>query len=417
MTNLTAAPLDDLRALYEDLHANPELSFAEHRTAGIVADRLEVLGYEVTRGVGRTGVVGILDNGDGPTVLCRADMDALPVVERTDLPYASVARGVDPNGNEVGVAHACGHDMHVTWLLGAAHELMARRDEWSGRLQLVFQPAEELGAGAQAMVEDNFIERFGTPDVTLGQHTAPAPAGWLLQRSGPAMAAADMLIVTLHGRGGHGSSPHLTIDPAVLAASVITRLQTIVSREVDPTETAVVTVGSVQVGNKANVIADDAVLGLSVRTYSEFIRQQVLDAIRRVIEGECATAGCTEPPEIDHQEALPLLSNDPDAIRRVEDAFRAHFGDDAVVESPMVTGSEDFGHFATAAGAPCAFWFVGVNDPERVAKALAEGRYAEDIPYNHSPRFAPDPDVSLHIGIEAMTEAALAWLRPDVTVD
>lgn len=410
----TAVPLDELRDLYEDLHANPELSFAEHRTAGIIAERLEALGYEVTRGVGRTGVVGILDNGDGPTVLCRADMDALPVVEDTGLAYASVARGVDPDGNDVGVAHACGHDMHVTWLLGAAHEFISRRSEWSGRLQLVFQPAEELGAGARAMVEDDFIERFGRPDVTLAQHTAPAPAGWLLQRPGPAMAAADQLVVTLHGRGGHGSSPHLTVDPAVLAASVIMKLQTIVSREVDPIQTAVVTVGSVQIGTKANIIADDAVLKLSVRTYSDFVRQEVLDAIRRIVEGECATAGCSTLPEIDHIESLPLLSNDPDALGRVTDAFRTHFGDDAVVESPPVTGSEDFGHFATASGAPCVFWFTGVNDPARVAKALAEGRYAEDIPYNHSPRFAPDPDVSLEIGIEAMTTAALAWLAPGV---
>ncbi|MBS1848006.1 MAG: amidohydrolase [Actinobacteria bacterium] len=412
MPTLDATSLDDLRALYEDLHANPELSFQERRTAGIVAERLEAMGYDVTRGVGSTGVVGILDNGIGPTVLCRADMDALPVVEDTGLPYASTARGTDPDGNDVGVAHACGHDLHVTWLLGAAAELMARRDEWSGRLQLVFQPAEELGAGARAMIEDNFIERFGTPDITLGQHTAPAPAGWLMQRSGPAMATADSLKVTLHGRGGHGSSPQHTIDPAVLAASVIMRLQTIVSREIDPTQTAVVTVGSVRVGDKQNVIGDDAVLGLSVRTYSEFVRQQVLDAIERIAKGECAAAGCSVDPDIEHHESLPLLTNDPEAVERVSAAFRAHFGDDAVIEAPQITGSEDFGSFATAAGCPCAFWFVGVTDPDKVAKAFAEGRYAEDIAYNHSPRFAPDADLALHIGIEAMTQAALAWLNP-----
>lgn len=410
MTSLVAAPLDDLRALYEDLHANPELSFNEFRTSGIVADRLEALGYDVTRGVGETGVVAVLRNGDGPTVLCRADMDALPVVEATDLPYASVARGVDPEGNDVGVTHACGHDMHVTWLLGTAHEMMARRGDWSGTLQLVFQPAEELGAGAQSMVEDNFLTRFGTPDVTLGQHTAPAPAGWILQRSGPAMAGADSLRVVLHGRGGHGSSPQHTIDPAVLAASVIMRLQTIVSREVDPSQTAVVTVGSVSVGTKANVIADDAVLGLSVRTYSDFVRQQILDAIERIVRGECMAAGCTEEPEIILQESLPLLANDPEAIGRVARALTAHFGEGAVVESPVVTGSEDFGYFSAAAGCPCAFWFVGVTDPELIAQALASGTYAEDIAYNHSPRFAPMPDPSIRIGIEAMTHAALAWL-------
>ena len=412
MPTLTAAPIDELLDLYKDLHASPELSFQEHRTAQIVADRLESLGYTVTRGVGQTGVVGVLENGDGPTVLCRADMDALPVTEDTGLDYASTARGIDPDGNDVGVTHACGHDMHVTWLLGAAHELIARRGEWSGRLLLVFQPAEEIGGGAEAMIADDFFERFGTPDITLGQHTAPAPAGWLLYRAGPTMAAADMLRITLHGRGGHGSTPQHTIDPAVLAASVIMRLQTIPSREIDPLQTAVVTVGSVRVGTKANVIADDAVLGLSIRTYSEYVRAQVLAAIERIVKGECAAAGCTEEPEIDHQESLPLLSNDPVAVDRIVAAFTDHFGADAVVESPQVTGSEDFSHFATAAGCGCAFWYVGVTDPEAVAKAIAENRFAEDIPYNHSPRFAPDADQSLQIGIEAMTEAALAWLVP-----
>lgn len=410
MSTPTVAPLAELRALYEDLHAHPELSFQEHRTAGIVADRLESLGYTVTRGVGRTGVVGLLDNGEGPTVLCRADMDALPVTEETDLPYASTARGVDSDGNEVGVAHACGHDLHVTWLLGAAEALVARRSEWSGRLQVVFQPAEEIGAGAQAMVDDDFFARFGTPDVTLGQHTAPAPAGWIMQRPGPAMATADMVRVVLHGRGGHGSSPQFTVDPAVLAASVILRLQTIVSREIDPLETAVVTVGSVRVGTKANVISDDAELRLSIRTYSDFVRSTILAAIERIVKGECVTAGCTVEPEIEVLESLPLLSNDAEAIGRVATALTAHFGDGAVVEAPRVTGSEDFGAFAAAAGCPSAFWFVGVTDPDTVSEALAAGRYAEDIPYNHSPRFAPDADLSLGIGIEAMTEAALAWL-------
>ncbi len=412
MSNATAVAvdLDDLRALYEDLHAHPELSFAETRTAGIVADRLEALGYAVSRGVGRTGVVGVYENGDGPTVLCRADMDALPVTEDTGLAYASTVRSTDQDGHDVGVTHACGHDMHVTWLLGAAQALMDQKDQWQGRLLVVFQPAEEVGAGAQEMIDDDLFARFGTPDVCLGQHTAPAPAGWLLHRSGPAMAAADALRVTLHGRGGHGSSPQYTIDPAVLAAAVILRLQTIPSREVDPTQTAVVTVGSVQVGAKANVIADDAELLLSIRTYSGFVRNQVLAAVRRIVDGECAAAGCTRDPEIDHFESLPLLANDPEATDRVTDTFRNHFGADAVVDSPLLTGSEDFGHFGTAAGCPTVFWFVGVTDPERISKALAEGRYNEEIAYNHSPRFAPEPEPSIRIGVEAMTEAALAWL-------
>ncbi len=410
MSTTLTVPLTELRALYEDLHAHPELAFSETRTAGIVAERLETLGYEVTRDVGQTGVVGVLDNGTGPTVLCRADMDALPVVEDTGLAYASTQRGTDPQGNEVGTAHACGHDMHVVWLLGAAQELIERRGSWSGRVVLVFQPAEEIGAGAQAMVDDDFFARFGTPDVTLGQHTAPAPSGWILHRSGPAMAAADGLAVTLHGRGGHGSNPQYTIDPAILAAAVILRLQTIVSREIDPTLTAVVTVGSVRVGTKTNIIGDDAELGLSVRTYSDSVRTQIMDAIRRIVEGECAAAGCTRPPEIAQLESLPLLTNDPDATERVMAALSEHFGADQVVEAPPVTGSEDFGTFAAAAGCPCVFWFVGVTDPERISRALAEGRFTEDIPYNHSPRFAPEPDPGIRVGIEAMTEAALVYL-------
>ncbi len=406
---MTSTTLSDLSDLYRDLHAHPELSFQEVRTAGIVADRLEAMGYEVTRGVGGTGVVGLLRNGDGPTVLCRADMDALPLVEDTGLAYASTARGVDNLGNDVGITHACGHDMHVVWLLGAAQELIDNRDAWSGTLQLVFQPAEELGAGAKAMVDDDFFARFGTPDVTLGQHTAPAPIGWILHRSGPAMAAADSLLIELHGRGGHGSSPQHTIDPAILAASVIMRLQTIVSREVDPAQTAVVTVGSVKVGTKNNVIADNAELGLSIRTYSDAVRDQVLKAVTRVVEGECTASGCTTPPTIDHPESLPLLVNDPTATALIVDAMRSHFGVDKVVETPPITGSEDFSHFATAAKCPCVFWFVGVTDPDLISQALAQGRFAQDVPYNHSPRFAPTPEPSIEIGVQAMVQAAKCW--------
>lgn len=260
------------------------------------------------------------------------------------------------------------------------------------------------------MIADDFFARFGTPVVTLGQHTAPAPAGWLLLRPGPAMASADILKITMYGRGGHGSSPQLTVDPAVLAASVIMKLQTIVSREIDPTQTAVVTVGSVRVGTKANVIGEEAELAISVRTYSEQVRQLVLAAIERIVRGECATAGSPKDPVIDHQMTLPVLSNDPGAIGTVADAFRSHFGNDAVVDSPQVTGSEDFGYFAEAAGCPNAFWFVGVTDPEKIRAAFEANRFAEDIPVNHNPRFAPDASLCIGIGVEAMTQAALAWL-------
>jgi len=244
MLDSIPALIADLEDLYEDLHAHPELSFAEHRTAAILADRLQALGYAVTSGVGGTGVVATLANGEGPTVLIRADIDALPVREATGLAYASTATATNDDGESVPVAHACGHDMHATWLIGAATVLARHLDQWNGRLLLVVQPAEEIGTGADAMIDDDLYGRFGTPTVALGQHVVPSPAGTVLHRSGPIMAASDALRITLHGRGGHGSSPHTTIDPVVMAASTVMKLQTIVSRGIDPGATAVVTVGT-----------------------------------------------------------------------------------------------------------------------------------------------------------------------------
>lgn len=401
MLDAVPALLPDLRELYEDLHAHPELSFQEHRTAGIVADRLRALGYEVTTEVGRTGVVATMENGPGPTVLLRADIDALPVTEATGLDYASTVEGV---------AHACGHDMHAAWLVGAATVLADHRDGWSGSLLLVVQPAEELGAGARAMLDDGLFERFGTPDIALGQHTAPAPAGWVLHRAGPMMAASDALEVVLHGRGGHGSAPHTTVDPAVLAASTVMRLQTIVSREIDPAETAVVTVGRLHVGTKENVIADRAELGLSVRTFQPHVRAKVLESITRIVEAECQAAGCVRKPDISEGHSLPVVDNDAEATGRIAAAFAEHFGPERSLPGPTATGSEDFGFFGEAAGVPSVFWFVGVSDPEMVRRAFAEDRFAEDVPYNHSPRFAPVQDPSLATGVEALVTAALVWL-------
>jgi amidohydrolase len=401
MLDAVPALLPDLRALYEDLHAHPELSFEEHRTAGILAERLRGLGYEVTTEVGRTGVVATLDNGDGPTVLLRADIDALPVTEDTGLAYAST---------NVGVAHACGHDMHAAWLIGVATVLADHRDGWSGRLLLVVQPAEELGAGARAMLDEDLYQRFGTPDVCLGQHAAPAPAGWVLHRAGPMMAASDAVEIVLHGRGGHGSAPQNTVDPAVLAASTVMRLQTIVSREIDPAETAVVTVGRLHVGTKENIIADHAELGLSIRTFQPHVRAKVIEAITRIVEGECQAAGCTRKPDISEGYSLPVVDNDAAATETIAAAFAEHFGPERSMPGPMATGSEDFGFFGERAGVPSVFWFVGVTDPELVRRAFEEGRFAEDVPYNHSPRFAPVQDPSLATGVEAMVTAALCWL-------
>ncbi|WP_312875804.1 amidohydrolase [Arthrobacter terrae] len=253
MTTATQA-LMPLAEVYQDLHRNPELSFQETRTAGIIAERLRHLGYETTTGVGGTGVVGLLRNGDGPTALLRADMDALPVLEKTGLAYASTVTGKAPGGNDVPVMHACGHDVHVTCLLGAAGVLAAERASWAGTLMLVFQPAEELAGGAQAMIDDGLFGRFGAPDVVLGQHVAPFPAGMLAAQPGVAFAAADSLTIRLIGRGAHGSRPETSVDPIVLAAATVLRLQTIVSREVAGSEAAVLTIGAIRAGTAGNII-------------------------------------------------------------------------------------------------------------------------------------------------------------------
>jgi amidohydrolase len=405
--------LDDLTALYRDLHAHPELAFAEHRTAGIVAERLRGLGYRVTTGVGGTGVVGVLENGDGPTVLLRADMDALPVEEQTGLPYASAERAIDASGREVPVMHACGHDLHVTCLLGAAAELAAQADAnaWRGTLMLVFQPAEETGEGALAMISDGLYDRFATPDVVLGQHVMPLPAGVLGVHAGPAFAAADTLRVVLHGQGGHGSRPESAIDPVVMAAATVLRLQGIVSREIAAGDSAVVTVGALRAGTMANIIPDQAELLLSVRSFDEKVRDKALRAIDRIVRAEAAASGATTDPEITAIGSFPVLVNDPPACARLTDLFNAGVG--LTLDPGPVTGSEDVGLLATAAGAPCAYWLLGGADPALFAgiTTLDEARAIVDsLPINHSPLFAPVIDPTIRTGITTLTSAARAWL-------
>src|SRR6185503_17115307 len=275
--------------------AHPELSMQETRTAGIAADRLRGAGYEVTDGIGQTGVVGLLRNGEGPTVMLRADMDALPVREQTGLPYASTQTATDSSGKTVPVMHACGHDMHVTWLMGAASLLADARDTWKGTLMLVFQPAEETGRGAQAMVDGGLITRFPRPDVILGQHVMVGPAGSIGSRAGVITSAADSLQIRMFGRGAHGSMPHASVDPVVMAAATVLRLQTIVSRELAASEAAVVTVGALQAGDKENVIPDEAVIKLNVRTFDENVRTRVLAAITRIVNAEAAASGAPKP--------------------------------------------------------------------------------------------------------------------------
>ncbi|WP_240519276.1 amidohydrolase [Amycolatopsis antarctica] len=410
------APLDGLlpalEALYTDLHAHPELAFTETRTAAELARRLDRDGYEVHTGIAATGVLGVLRNGPGPTVLLRADIDALPVAEKTGLDYASTARGVDSEGNDVPVMHACGHDMHAAWLSGAATLLSRGRASWSGTLLVVFQPGEEAGDGAARMVREGLFDHAGAPDVVLGQHVVPGPAGWVLTRPGVIMAATDALRITLHGRGGHGARPETTVDPAVLAASVVLRLQTIVSREVSATESAVVTVGSMHVGSVHNVIADHATLEVNIRSFDQSVRERVLAAVERIVHGEAAAAGCPHPPEITPLSSFPVTVNDEDATTALTGTFGTHFGTDRTMEAPLVTGSEDFSEFGRAAGVPSVFWLVGGLDAEAVMAAMASGRFETDIPSNHSPRFAPVPHPTLRTGVETLVLAALHWLAP-----
>src|SRR3954451_24086590 len=322
----------DLEELYRDVHAHPELSMQEHRTAGKAAERLQGAGYEVTTEIGGTGVVGVLGNGDGPTVMLRADMDALPVREATGLPYASTTTATDADGNEVPVMHACGHDMHVTWLAGVAALLAGARDAWQGTVLAVFQPAEETAQGARAMIDDGLFERFPKPEVILGQHVMPAPAGDVGYRPGTTQAAADSLEVRMFGRGAHGSMPESSVDPVVMAAATVLRLQTIVSREIAAAQAAVVTIGALQSGTKDNVIPDEALLKLNVRTFDEPVRAHVLEAIKRIVEAEAAASAAPRPPEIAMTEHYPLPVNDPDRTARVAAALRGRFGDDRVHE-------------------------------------------------------------------------------------
>jgi amidohydrolase len=401
----------ELAGLYRDLHAHPELSFAETRTAGIVADRLTALGLEVTPGVGRTGVVGVLRNGPGPTIMLRADMDALPVLEQTGLPYASTARAAGADGEEVPVMHACGHDVHVTCLLGALDVLVADRDGWSGTVLAVFQPAEELYGGAGEMIADGLFDRFGTPDVVLGQHVGPFPAGMLGAHPGPAFAATDSLLVKLYGRGGHGSRPQTTIDTVVLAAATVLRLQTVVAREISGFETAVLTVGSMRAGHKDNIIPSEAELKLNIRSYSEPVRAALLAAVERIVRAEAAASGAERDPEVILlDDSYPVLVNDQDATERTNAAFRAVFGPERVVDPGALTGSEDFGLFGTAAGVPSCYWLLGGGDAEAWLKAEAAGTIDRDIPSNHSPFFAPVIEPTLSTGVSALVVAALHWL-------
>jgi len=395
--------------LYRTLHQHPELGHQEVTTASTIANALRDFGYEMQEKIGSTGVVGVLRNGEGPVVLMRADVDALPVQETTGLPYASTVRAADREGNEVPVMHACGHDAHVACLLGAARLMAEKTDAWRGTYIALFQPAEELAHGAERMLHGGLTSAIPKPDVAFAQHVLPFPAGRVGTRPGPFLSSGDSLRITVWGRGSHGSMPQLSVDPVVLAATIVVRLQSVVAREVTPGEFAVLTVGRIQAGTKSNIISDHAVLELNIRTFSDATRTTIMDAVRRIVEGECAASGSPKPPTFEPYDHYPLTDNDADATAKVASAFAEHFGEQAFMIDRQSAG-EDFSAIPNALGTPYTYWGVGCIDPELYAKAAAAGEVSTRIAANHSPDFAPVIQPTLETGTAAAVVAALAWL-------
>ena len=350
----------------------------------------------------------MLQNGNGPTVLLRADMDALPLRERTGADYASTVTVAD----QVPVMHACGHDIHVACLLGASRLLAEHQDPWRGTLVALFQPAEEVGDGARGMIADGLLDHIPAPDVALAQHVLPGVSGHVATRGGPVLSSADSLRITVHGRGGHGSMPQNTVDPVVLAAMIVIRLQAIISRETPPTEPAVLTVGSLRAGSKSNIIPDQAVLELNLRTYTDASRQRILASVRRTVEAECVASGCPRAPEFELFDSFPLTTNDEATTARVAEAFRRYFGERAG-GLDLQTASEDFSDLPRAWNIPSTYWGIGGTDPATYLAAVRAGRVQEDIPANHSPMFLPILQPTLRTGTEALVTAALAWLGTD----
>lgn len=388
----------DAHALYLDLHQNPELSAHEVQTAAKLAARLRSAGYDVTERVGGTGIVAILKNGAGPTIMLRTELDALPVEEKTGLPYASKVRAKDDVGREVAVMHACGHDLHMAALLGTAEVMAHSKNTWHGTLILIGQPAEETIGGADGMVRDGLFTRFPKPDVAVALHVGnELPAGMASITPGVYNTNSDSVRITIYGKGGHGSMPQSAIDPIVIAARTILALQTIVSREIKPGEMAVVTVGYIQAGTKNNIIPDHAEMGLTIRTRKEDVRKQVLAAITRIAKAEAAAAGAPREPLVERYEGTDLVYNNPALAERLRAPLEAALGKDNVVIAEPITPSEDFSYFVNQ-GVPGFYFSLGGADPEKFAQAKAAGT---SLPSNHSPLFAPDVDPTLHAGMSA----------------
>ncbi len=405
-----AADYDHLEALYKHLHSNPELSLREARTSARLARELKEIGFEVTERVGGYGVVGVLKNGKGPVVMVRTDMDALPVVERTGLSYASKVRVRDKNENEVGVMHACGHDMHMTCWTGAARVLTNMKERWKGTLVFIGQPAEEVGAGARMMLEAGLFTKFPRPDYAFALHCAPnIPYGTVAYTEGLALANVDSVDIVVRGKGGHGASPHTTVDPIVLAARIVLDLQTLVSRETNPVDPAVVTVGSIHGGSKHNIIPNEVRLQLTVRSTKDSVRKHLLEGIRRIAES--AAKGANAPPPqvtVAPDEFTPALYNDPGLTRKTVAVLKDALGAERVSARPPVMGGEDFSRYGRASVPVCLFW-LGTIDPKRVAES--EGENGKPLPSLHSDRFAPVPKPTIETGVLTMTSAVMNALK------
>ncbi len=399
--------MDSLEALYRHLHANPELSFQEEKTSARFAQELSAVGAQVTTGVGGYGVVGMLENGDGPILMLRTDLDGLPVTERTGLVFASTVKATNPDGAEVGVMHACAHDIHMTNLIGVARFLAEHKTAWQGSIVFIGQPAEERGAGAKAMLDDGLFERFPKPDFAIALHVdALSPAGQIGCRSGYTLANVDSVDITVRGTGGHGAYPHATIDPIVQAAELVMSLQTIISREVKPIEPAVITVGSIHGGTKHNVIGNSCKLQLTVRSYSDRVREQLHDAIRRKAKAVAMGARAPEP-EVLISEGTPSLWNDEDLAARIVPVFRRELGEQNVTTAEQSMGGEDFSRYGKA-GVPIFMFRLGTVDAKRLARFKQLGQLPPSL---HSAKYYPDARESLETGIRAMVSAAMELLK------
>jgi hippurate hydrolase len=390
-----------LDAVYKDIHAHPELALQETRTAALLAKEMRALGFEVTEHVGKTGIVAILRNGPGPLVMVRTELDALPMEEKTGLPYASHVVA-DYRGKPTPVDHSCGHDIHMASWLGAAQALVAMKASWHGTLMFIGQPAEETTEGAKAMLDDGLFKRFGKPDIGFAQHVGPAPMGTLTYRAGIYNTASDSLEITFHGRGAHGSTPNVAIDPIVEAARFVTDVQTVISREKEPNAFGVISIGSIQAGSAPNIIPDHADVRGTIRTRDEAVRAKMLEGIRRTANAEAALSGAPAP-DVQIIPGGKLLINDQAVTDRTAKVFKAAFGARAQYEPAPGNPSEDYSEFIVA-GVPSLFWSFGGLDPATIADARAKG---VPVPANHTPQFAPVPEPTIRFGVEAMTLAVL----------